>query len=81
MSDDANLPVPVPAPEGERPGARRSRTFADFAAHLLGQGERRRGLKGGPETLDAARRSYLATEYSGEADRRPKAGLIRKTEV
>ena len=81
MSDDANLPVPVPDPEDARPRGRRARTFADFAAHVLGQGERRRGLRGGPETLDAARRTYPATEYSGEADRRPKAGLIRKTEV
>jgi hypothetical protein len=80
MSDEPGLPVPVSNAE-EPQRARRPRGFADFAAHMLGQGERRRGLKGGPETLDAARRTYLATEYSGPADRRPPAGRIAKREV
>jgi hypothetical protein len=31
--------------------------------------------------LDSARSTYLGTEYSGEADRRPKAGLLKKTEI
>jgi hypothetical protein len=48
---------------------------------VLGQDGRRRGLKGGPETLDAARRAYLETEYSGPHDRRPAAGLIKRTDV
>jgi hypothetical protein len=48
---------------------------------VLGQDGRRRGLKGGPETLEAARSAYLSTEYSGANDRRPKAGLVKRTEV
>lgn len=66
-------PAPPPNP---RRGA-----FAAFAAHLMGQSGQKRGLRGGQEVLDAARSTYLGTEYSGPADRRPKAGLIKKTEI
>lgn len=66
-------PAPPPPP---RRGA-----FATFAAHLMGQSGQKRGLRGGQEVLDAARSTYLGTEYSGPADRRPKAGLIKKTEI
>ena len=66
-------PAPPPPP---RRGA-----FATFAAHLMGQTGQKRGLRGGQEVLDAARSTYLGTEYSGTADRRPKAGLIKKTEI
>ncbi len=55
--------------------------FSAFAAHLMGQSGQKRGLRGGQEVLDAARSTYLGTEYSGRADRRPKAGLIKKTEI
>ena len=65
-----------PAPPPPRRGA-----FAAFAAHLMGQSGQKRGLRGGQEVLDAARSTYLGTEYSGTADRRPKAGLIKKTEI
>jgi hypothetical protein len=54
---------------------------AAFAAQLMGQTGQRRGLKGGPPVLDAARSSYLGNEYSGEKDRRPPAGVVKKTEV
>jgi hypothetical protein len=54
---------------------------ASFAAQVLGQGGQKRGLKGGPETLDKARATYLGTEWSGRADRRPRPGRITKTEV
>lgn len=54
---------------------------AAFAAQMIGQSGQRKGLKGGPPVLDAARASYLGTEYSGEKDRRPGAGLIRKTDL
>jgi hypothetical protein len=64
-----------PAPPPRRGG------FATFAAHLMGQSGQKRGLRGGQEVLDSARSTYLGTEYSGEADRRPKAGLLRKTEI
>ncbi len=53
---------------------------AVFAAQLLG-GPPRRGLKGGPETLEQARSTYLKNEYSGLADRRAPKGRGRKTEV
>lgn len=54
---------------------------AAFAAQLMGQTGQRRGLKGGPPVLDAARSSYLGNEYSGEKDRRPPAGGVKKTDV
>lgn len=56
--------------------------FAAFAAQLMGQPGQKRGLRGGQEVLDAARSTYLGTEYSGQADRRrPRASLIKKTEI
>jgi hypothetical protein len=55
--------------------------FAAFAAQLLGQNGQKRGLRGGQETLDTARSSYLGTEWSGGADRRRKNGRGRQTEV
>jgi hypothetical protein len=54
---------------------------AAFEAQLLGQGGQKRGLKGGKEVLRSARGAYLGAEYSGEADRRPKPGLVKKTEI
>ena len=67
---------PAPPPQPPRRGA-----FAAFAAHLMGQSGQKRGLRGGQEVLDTARSTYLGTEFSGPADRRPKAGLIKKTEI
>lgn len=69
-------PAPPPPPRNRGRNA-----FAAFAAHLMGQSGQKRGLRGGQEVLDAARSTYLGTEYSGQADRRPKAGLIKKTEI
>jgi hypothetical protein len=54
---------------------------ATFTAQMMGQKGVRRGLKGGPPVLKQARSVYLETEYSGPNDRRPPAGLIRKTEI
>jgi hypothetical protein len=31
--------------------------------------------------LDKARSTYLGAEYSGDKDRRPPAGVVKKTEV
>lgn len=53
---------------------------AAVEAQILTGGQKR-GLKGGPETLDRARSTYLNTEYSGSKDRRPPKGRIAKTEV
>jgi len=65
----------------ERPSPPRRGAFATFAAHVMGQSGQKRGLRGGQEVLDAARSTYLGTEYSGDSDRRPRAGVIRKTEI
>ena len=54
---------------------------AAFAAQMYGQTGQRKGIKGGPPVMDAARATYLGAEYSGEKDRRPPAGLIKKTEL
>ena len=51
-----------------------------YSAQVLSGGEQR-GLKGGAETLERAKSTYLKSEYSGKHDRRPKAGLITKTEI
>ena len=48
---------------------------------MMGQGGQKRGLRGGPETLDHARNAYLETEWSGGADRRHARGKITKTEI
>lgn len=52
-----------------------------FEAQLLTQGTIKRGLRGGKEVLDAARTSYLKTEWSGPADRRPHEGQLTKTKI
>lgn len=54
---------------------------AVFAAQVIGQTGQRKGLKGGPPVLDAARSTYLTTEYSGANERRPRKGGATKTEV
>jgi len=53
---------------------------ATFAAQVIG-GSQKRGLRGGPETLDTARHVYLETEWSGGADRRHPRGKIARREV
>ncbi len=54
---------------------------AAFAAHLLGQTGRKRGLKGGPPVLTGARSAYLEAEFSGPSDRRLPVGKMTKTEI
>jgi len=51
-----------------------------FEAQVLGGGEKR-GIKGGTETLDRAKSTYLKSEYSGPNDRRPQPGRVTKTEI
>jgi hypothetical protein len=73
---------PVATPASETSADLRSRrTAAAFAAQVMGQSGQKRGLRGGPETLDKARATYLVTEWSGPADRRPHPGRITKTEI
>ncbi|WP_374516677.1 hypothetical protein [Brevundimonas sp.] len=64
----------APAPPAD-PGA------AVLAAQLMGQSGQRRGLRGGPPVLDAARAAYLETRYSGAADRRPRPGRTEDTDI
>ena len=52
-----------------------------FAAQVIGQTGQKRGLKGGPPVLDAARSTYLGAEYSGKRDRRPRVGKATQTEI
>ena len=84
-TDTPNLPMATAEPpREERRASRQSSVEANasaFAAHLIGQEHRRRGLRGGQPVLDEARTRYLGTEYSGQADRRPPAGRITKTEI
>jgi hypothetical protein len=54
---------------------------AAFVAQQMGQRGQKRGLRGGPPVLDAARAAYLGTEYSGEAERRPLIGKAAKTDI
>lgn len=73
--EPAEFPArPAPTPPAD-PGA------AAFAAQLMGQSGQRRGLKGGPPVLDAARSTYLGTEHSGAAERRPKPGRNEDTDI
>ena len=54
---------------------------AAFEAQRMGQDGVKRGLRGGQEVLDQARSTYLSSEYSGAADRRPRPGVVKKTEI
>lgn len=66
---------PAPTPPPADSGA------SIFAAQMIGQTGQRRGLKGGPPVLDAARSAYLGTEHSGAADRRPRPGRKEDTDI
>jgi hypothetical protein len=78
-AESDNLPVPA-GDARTHPPEPPPAADAAFAAQLLA-GAPRRGLKGGPETLERARATYLGTEYSGAHDRRPRKGRIAKTEI
>jgi hypothetical protein len=68
------LPVPVANPLSDL-------SASSFAAQILGQPGQKRGLRGGDETLNLARSTYMDTEWSGRADRRLKRGRMTKTRV
>ena len=68
------LPVPVANPFSDL-------SASSFAAQILGQPGQKRGLRGGEETLNLARSTYMDTEWSGRADRRLKRGRMTKTRV
>ena len=69
----AGLPVAV--------GEAKTHGVGAFEAQLLTQGTIKRGLRGGKEVLKAARTTYLKTEWSGPADRRPRQGQVTKTKI
>ena len=70
-----------PAGDAAAPDAAARADVAAFAAQVMGQGGQKRGLRGGAETLDHARHTYLETEWSGGADRRITRGKIAKREI
>jgi hypothetical protein len=77
------LPVPAGPVVTHRKTARPGKPSAEdstYTAQVLGGGEKR-GLKGGPETLERAKSTYLKSEYSGPNDRRPRPGRVTKTEI
>ena len=80
-SEEPEVFLPVPAGEAIRHAPSEPPAPDSAVAAQIMAGAPKRGLKGGPETLEKARSTYLGTEYSGANDRRPKAGLIKKTEV
>jgi hypothetical protein len=81
---DADEPVPagtnLPMPAGA-PSYREDVALSAVDAQILGQDGQKRGLRGGKPVLDQARSAYLGAEWSGAKDRRPKRGLVAKTEI
>ena len=78
--NEAALPAVV-AQVLEQPDPREKNGFTAFVAQVLGQPGQKRGLRGGPETLEKARSAYLETEWSGPHDRRIARGNITETEI
>jgi len=72
---------PAEPPARPAPTAPSDASPAAFAAQVMGQTGQRRGLKGGPPVLDAARSTYLGRAYSGAAERRPTPGKATDTDV
>jgi hypothetical protein len=72
---------PQPAPARAAALAPPEPSTAAFVAQQIGQTGQKRGLRGGPPVLDAARAAYLGTEYSGEAERRPPVGKTKQTDI
>jgi hypothetical protein len=82
----ALVPLDLPAEPADAPARPAPRSAvgagaAIFAAQMMGQSGQRRGLKGGPPVLDAARSAYLGAEHSGPAERRPQPGAAKDTDV
>ena len=78
----ADFPAdPAAPPARPAPTSPADASAAAFAAQVIGQTGQRRGLKGGPPVLDAARSTYLGANYSGAAERRPRPGKATDTDV
>ncbi len=90
MSEKPGKSLPIvagPVVDHPREKPRRKATPVDvdgddatFAAQMISGGEKR-GLRGGPETLERAKTTYLKSEYSGPNDRRPRPGQVTRTEI
>jgi hypothetical protein len=76
-SPGANLPVPV----GVAGAADAPSPAGPIEAQILGQEGHKRGLRGGAPVLNQARSAYLGAEFSGAANRRPKPGVVARTEI
>lgn len=74
-------PGPAEPPARPAPAPASDASAAAFAAQMIGQTGQRRGLKGGPPVLDAARSAYLGTEHSGVNERRPRPGKAEDTDI
>lgn len=81
VDDPVDIPHHEPAPARPAPTPGADTGAAAFAAQMMGQTGQRKGLRGGPPVLGAARSSYLGTEYSGPNERRPGPGKGKKTDV
>lgn len=74
-----NLPVPTEQqPTFSRGGSEPRASASTIDAQVAGQTGARRGLRGGPPVLDAARAAYLSAEWRGADDRRLPAGTFRR---
>ena len=82
-TEDRSLPVPIEGSARTEPPPAPGPPKGDavFAAQLLGQDGQKRGLRGGPPVLNAAKASYSRTEWSGPADRRAPKGRMTKTDI
>lgn len=78
---DRTLPVAYSGPVDPPPSPGSADAAAAFSAHILGQDGQKRGLRGGPAVLDAAKSAYGRTEWSGSADRRARRGGTTRTEI
>lgn len=79
-AEPTNLPVPVAgALKTEAPHP--AHGAASIEAQILGQTGARRGLRGGPVVIDAAKHAYNKAEWSGAKDRRAPTGRTTKTDV
>lgn len=79
--DEPKADTAAPSPHASKRAQAAPEGATAFSAQVMGQDGQKRGLKGGEPVLDAARRSYLGTEYAGTRDRRPRAGVVKKTEI
>ena len=72
------LPVVlVPQPETKSYGRRQG--YALVVAQLIGQDGIKRGLRAGPQAIEAAQDAYRDCEYMGPYDRRLPAGSLTRT--